>query len=271
MQRGVGAVRLGQHVRRGALEEGQPPTSSTIAGTNWIALAPVPTTATRCPVRSWSWSQRAEWNAVPGTCRARAGRAPSAGAAGRARGPARRPRSPRRSRCAPSSCRPPRRTPRRSPRRRCARGRGCRPRRRCAAGRRGSRAGGRSGATSPGSARTSTSTATTGRRRRARVGVVAPDATDLVGLLEHGDVADAGPEQLGGDPEAAEAGADDDDAGPPDGLLTTGSPGQAMVMPPSTGRVWPVTYPAAGGKQHRGGGELGRVPGPAGGVPMLPG
>ncbi len=36
-----------------------------IAGTNWTALAPVPTTATRLPVRSWSWSQRAEWNACP--------------------------------------------------------------------------------------------------------------------------------------------------------------------------------------------------------------
>ena len=74
---------------------------------------------------------------------------------------------------------------------------------------------------------------------RARVGVVAPDAADLVGLLEHGDVADAGPEQLGGDTEAAEAGADDDDAGTAGALA--GSPGQAMVMPPSTGRVWPVT------------------------------
>ena len=36
-----------------------------IAGTNWIAEAPVPTLATRSPVRSWSWSQRAEWKTLP--------------------------------------------------------------------------------------------------------------------------------------------------------------------------------------------------------------
>ena len=30
-----------------------------------MALAPMPMTATRSPRRSWSWSQRAEWNAVP--------------------------------------------------------------------------------------------------------------------------------------------------------------------------------------------------------------
>ncbi|WP_217430317.1 hypothetical protein, partial [Sphingomonas bacterium] len=31
----------------------------------WIADGPVPTTATRLPVRSCSWSQRAEWKLVP--------------------------------------------------------------------------------------------------------------------------------------------------------------------------------------------------------------
>ena len=41
------------------------PTSSTIPGTNWIALAPVPTTATRLPVRSTSWRHSAEWKAGP--------------------------------------------------------------------------------------------------------------------------------------------------------------------------------------------------------------
>ena len=41
------------------------PTSGWIAGTNWIAEAPVPITATRRPRRSWPWSQRAEWNIVP--------------------------------------------------------------------------------------------------------------------------------------------------------------------------------------------------------------
>ena len=40
-------------------------TWSTIPGTNWIALAPVPTTATRLPVRSMSWRHSAEWNAGP--------------------------------------------------------------------------------------------------------------------------------------------------------------------------------------------------------------
>ena len=40
-------------------------TRRAIWGTNWMALAAVPITATRSPVRSWSWSQRAEWNTVP--------------------------------------------------------------------------------------------------------------------------------------------------------------------------------------------------------------
>jgi hypothetical protein len=35
-------------------------------GTNWIAEAPVPTTATRRQLRSWSWFHLAEWNQVPG-------------------------------------------------------------------------------------------------------------------------------------------------------------------------------------------------------------
>ena len=35
------------------------------SGTNWIADAPVPIAATRSPVTSWSWSQRAEWKTVP--------------------------------------------------------------------------------------------------------------------------------------------------------------------------------------------------------------
>ena len=36
-----------------------------ISGTNWIAEAPVPITATRLPARSQEGSQRAEWNEVP--------------------------------------------------------------------------------------------------------------------------------------------------------------------------------------------------------------
>jgi hypothetical protein len=41
------------------------PTRSAIAGTNWIALAPVPTTATRVPSSGTSWRHCAEWNAGP--------------------------------------------------------------------------------------------------------------------------------------------------------------------------------------------------------------
>jgi hypothetical protein len=36
-----------------------------IAGTNCTADAPLPTTATRLPVRSTPWSQREEWNTGP--------------------------------------------------------------------------------------------------------------------------------------------------------------------------------------------------------------
>ena len=41
------------------------PARSAIAGTICIALAPVPTTATRLPVTSRSAGQRAEWNSGP--------------------------------------------------------------------------------------------------------------------------------------------------------------------------------------------------------------
>src|SRR3954462_9611767 len=49
------------------------PTRDWIRGTNWIAEAPVPTTATRSPSRSWSWSHVAEWKVVPSK-RSRPGR-----------------------------------------------------------------------------------------------------------------------------------------------------------------------------------------------------
>ncbi len=42
------------------------PTSGWIDGMIWAAEAPVPTTATRLPARSNSWSQREEWNTLPG-------------------------------------------------------------------------------------------------------------------------------------------------------------------------------------------------------------
>ena len=41
------------------------PTLSTMPGTNWIALAPVPTTTTRLLRRSTSWRHCAEWKAGP--------------------------------------------------------------------------------------------------------------------------------------------------------------------------------------------------------------
>ena len=41
------------------------PTSGCIAGTTCTAVAPDPISATRLPVRSSPWSQRAVWNALP--------------------------------------------------------------------------------------------------------------------------------------------------------------------------------------------------------------
>ncbi len=40
-------------------------TSGWICGTNWIADAPVPITATRSPARSWSWFHSAECHVSP--------------------------------------------------------------------------------------------------------------------------------------------------------------------------------------------------------------
>ena len=40
-------------------------TRGWISGMSWAAEQPVPMTATRSPVRSWSWFQRAEWKRVP--------------------------------------------------------------------------------------------------------------------------------------------------------------------------------------------------------------
>ena len=41
------------------------PTFGAIAGTIWIALAPVPMTPTRFPSSGYEWSQRAEWKVFP--------------------------------------------------------------------------------------------------------------------------------------------------------------------------------------------------------------
>ena len=40
-------------------------TTGAIRGTNWIALAPVPMTATCLPARETEWSHSAEWNRTP--------------------------------------------------------------------------------------------------------------------------------------------------------------------------------------------------------------
>ena len=40
-------------------------TLGCICGTNWMALAPVPITATRLFCSSTLWSQRCEWNWAP--------------------------------------------------------------------------------------------------------------------------------------------------------------------------------------------------------------
>ena len=62
---GVLAVRAGQDPRRGALVHVEVRDLLPIAGTIWMAEAPVPMTATRLPVRSASWFQRAEWKISP--------------------------------------------------------------------------------------------------------------------------------------------------------------------------------------------------------------
>ena len=242
VQRGVGAVRLGQHVRRGALEDGQlgrrRPRSP---GTNWIALAPAPTTATRWPVRSRSWSHAGRVERGPGE-------RVEPGQVGHHRPVQLAERGDQHVRVDLLAGRGPHRP-----------GAGGLVVRRSGDLDAGAHpvedAGLGGGALQVGEdlrlagvavapVRVRRPRPGVERRRdvagRAGVGVVAPDAADLVGLLEDGDVADAGAEQLGGDTEAAEAGADDDDAGTA-GRTAAGSPGQAMVMPPSTGRVWPVT------------------------------
>ena len=60
------------------------PTRGWICGTNWIAEAPVPITATRLPSRSWSWSQvRRVEGRRPRSARGPAGRGSTARSAGR--------------------------------------------------------------------------------------------------------------------------------------------------------------------------------------------
>ncbi len=60
------------------------PTCGWIAGTIWAAEAPVPTIATRLPASGKSWSQREEWNTLPG----KESRPGSSGICGSASGPA---------------------------------------------------------------------------------------------------------------------------------------------------------------------------------------
>ena len=164
----ISRSRRGSDPRRRALEERQVLDQRLDAGTNWIAEAPVPTTATRWPVRSWSWchARRVERRALEVV------EAGDVGEVGSLSGPGRRDSTsavtvPARSRVARAARRRPsgasvtsrsKRTMRR--RRRSAR--------RTRAGRRGSPAGARRSGSSPGSARRRTSRGATGRRRRSR-------------------------------------------------------------------------------------------------------
>ena len=58
-------VAMGEHPRRGALEDESFCTCGWIRGTIWIAEAPVPMTATRSPASARAPSQRAECIVVP--------------------------------------------------------------------------------------------------------------------------------------------------------------------------------------------------------------
>ena len=62
---GVGEVHFRDRPARRALVDVDLAAVPAIAGTTWIALQPVPSTATRRPARSTSWRQRAVWNAGP--------------------------------------------------------------------------------------------------------------------------------------------------------------------------------------------------------------
>ena len=187
-------------------------TRGWICGTNWIALAPVPITATRSPSRSWSWSQvggvedrRPRIVAGPGS------RAASARAAARRRRPGRgRASGPlevsSRQRRASSSQRGASTS---QPKRTCGRqalvgrdpaqvvadlGLGREGRAPVRVGREGERVdvAGHVAAT-------------------ARVGVLAPGAADLARPLEDDEVVAAGALQPAGHREAGEAAADDRD------------------------------------------------------------
>ena len=173
-----------------------------------MALAPVPTTATLRPVRSWSCRHWAEWNVVPsnvsspgisgmwGLCKAPA---PAPGHA-RERSGRRSPRRPR--------CRRPRRTTPRSPRCRS----GCagpgRSGRRVHAGSPRSPAVGRRSGSSAGSGRRRTSTSGGHVAGATRVGVVTPGATEVVFLLQDHEVVASGLLQLDRHPESGEPAAD---------------------------------------------------------------
>ena len=163
------------------------------AGRSGSREAPVPTTATRLPSRSWSWSHCAEWKTRP----AKRSRPGMSGSRARAGGPlpatrtcggdvavggldassagCRRPTSALRTSRAEADVRAGRRTARRS-----------------RAGSRGSRLPAGTCATSSGWARRRTSRGATGRRTGTPgIGVVAPGAADVVGLLEDDEVLDA--------------------------------------------------------------------------------
>ena len=235
--------------RRTARSAGRPsatPTWSTIAGTNWIALAPVPTTATRVPVER----RRRGATGPSGTPARRRTPAGSSGTTGSESWPTAEITTSA-SYVVPSVVLT----------------------RQVAVGvvvrRLGDLLAGAHQVEQPGVARGPLEVGEdlglagvavapvrverprprVERRRhvagRARVGVVAPDAADRVGALEDRDVLDALLPQRAGRPQPAEAGADDQTAwaATPTNLGRSRHEqalAQVMVMPPSTARVWPV-------------------------------
>ena len=166
----IGAVAARADPRRRALEEREVRRpSAAISGTNWIAEAPVPITATRWPARSWSWSHRAEWNIVPAK-RVEPGDVGDGRLAERAavasiRRPGADVLAARWCRAASAGAPRPSAAPVDGVAEAQVRSRG-RTGRRTRAGSPGSRAGRENVRTSPGSARRRTSTGATARRRR---------------------------------------------------------------------------------------------------------
>ena len=212
--------------------------SGWMPGTNWMALAPVPSTATRLPRRSTEWSHSAEWKAGPW-------KVPSPGSSGiegRDSWPT-AVTSTSVSICSPVEvCR-------------------CQLAVAVVVRRRGDLDAGADQvedavlaggpldvaedlvlpgvAVRPRGVGRERPRVEGGRHvaRRVGVGVLAPDAADAVGLLEHGDVAVSRALQLDGGAQAAEAGTDDGDRGLAHGRNLSAAPACAGAASQTRGSV----------------------------------